>query len=125
MHFIDDRLEATGADHFDLGLDFACNPDLAFDKFRRGRDFQRIDLLHFRGLVVDAAGCVALSDDLFPDSKVLDIKKHVCGASGANAHAFSLLGWFAAKSRNRGRIPQKRVSCKLRLAYWQPFDSSS
>src|SRR5215475_864317 len=110
MDFINNRLETTSADHLDLGLDFTGNANLAFDKFRGRRDFQRLNLLHFRGLVVDAAGRVALTDDLFPDSKVLDIKKHVCSASGANAHAFSLLGRFAAKSRKRGGFSGKLVS---------------
>jgi len=123
--FIDNRLKTTRTNHLDLGLDFPGDPNLAFEQFRRRRDFQRFDLLHFRGLVVDAAGRVALANDLFPDSKVLDIKKHVCGASGANAHAFSLLGRFAAKSRKRGRFPRKRVSWKLRVRYWQPPVSSS
>src|SRR5580692_8691084 len=116
MHFIDNRLEATSAHHLDLSLDFAGNPNLAFDQFRGRRNFQRFDLLHFRGLVIDAAGRVTLADDLFPDSKVLDIKKHVCGASGADAHAFSLLGRFAAKSRKRGGFSLKRVSWNYRCA---------
>ena len=102
MHFFHDRFETPRAYHLNLGLDLARDPNLPFDQLRGGRHFQRLDLLYFRGLVVDAAGRVTLTDDLFPDSKVLDIKKHVCGASGADAHAFSLLGRFAAKSRKRG-----------------------
>ena len=70
---IDYRLEATCADHLDLGLDFPGDPNLAFDKFCRGRDFQRLDLFDFRRLVIDATWRVALTNDLFPDSKVLDI----------------------------------------------------
>src|SRR5215475_9311762 len=116
MDFINNRLETTSADHLDLGLDFTGDANLPFDKFRGRCDFQRLNLLHFRGLVVDAAGRITLANDLFPDSKVLDIKKHVCSASGAYAHAFSLLGRFAAKSRKRGGFAQKRVSWELRPA---------
>src|ERR1700722_16699794 len=115
MHFIDNRFETTSANHLDFRLDFPGNPNLAFDQFRSRRDFQRFDLLHFRGLIVDGAGRVTLANDLFPDSKALDIEKHVCGASGADAHAFSLLGRFAAKSRKRGGFSRKGVSWELRL----------
>jgi hypothetical protein len=125
MHLVDDRFETPCAYHLDFGLDLSGDPNRPFEKFRSRRNLKWFDLLYFRGLVVDAAGRVSLSDDLFPDGKVLDIEKHVCRASGANAHAFSLLGRFAAKSRKRGSFSRKWVSWKLRRRYWQPPDSSS
>jgi hypothetical protein len=117
MHFIQNGLDAPGAHHLDFRLDLARDSNLAFDEFCGRRDFKRLDLFDFRRLVIDAAGRVTLTDDLFPDSKVLDIEKHVCRASGANAHAFSLLGRFAAKSRKRRRFLRKRVSWELRVRY--------
>src|SRR5450631_645918 len=101
MDFIHNGFQATSANQLDLGLDFACDANLRFEQLRGRIHFQRVYLLHFPGLVVDAAGRVTFADDLFPDGKVLDVKEHVFSASGANTHAFSLLRRLAAKSRKR------------------------
>src|ERR1700730_3924628 len=101
VHLVYNRLQASGAEQFHLRLDFARYANLPFEKFRCSADFQRANLLYFRGLVVDAARRVTFLNYLFPDGQILDVKEHVFSASGANAHAYSLLRCLAAKSRKR------------------------
>src|SRR5207245_2400324 len=85
---LDHRLEAASTGHLDLGFELAVDANLSIHKLGRGSDFQGADLLHFGGLVVDAARRVGLVDRQFADSQILDVEKHaVCSASGAYAHA--------------------------------------
>src|SRR2546423_12058045 len=63
VHFLHHRFQATCAHEFDLGFDFPDDANLSFEQFRRRMDSQWLHLLDFNRLVVDAARCVALSDD--------------------------------------------------------------
>jgi hypothetical protein len=61
-------------------------------------------------MVINASGGIALPDAQFTDGKVLNVKEHVFSASGAYAHAFSLLGGLALKSRNLALCEPRFVS---------------
>src|SRR4029077_9269592 len=95
--FLYHRFQAASAHQFDLGLDFPRDPYLAVQKLRGGVHLQRLDLLDFRRLVIDAARHVALPDRDLADGKVLNVKEHVFSASGAHAHAFFIIESLACQ----------------------------
>src|ERR1700722_10938556 len=107
VDFLDYRLQATGTDHLNLGLQLAADADLTFQKLRRCGYFQRLRLFHFTDAVIDASRGVTFPDLHFADGKILDVEEHVCCASGAYAHAYPLFGEKAGKSRKWGEKSRK------------------
>src|SRR5208337_655577 len=81
VYFLDHRLQAAGANHFNPGSQLAGDPDLAFQQFRRGIHFQRFCLSDFTQAVINASRSVTLPDVHFADGKILDIKEHYFGTS--------------------------------------------
>jgi hypothetical protein len=103
-HILYDWFQAPGTYHFDLRFQVAGDTDLAIQKLGGCRYFQRLGLLDIGRMEIDASGSVALPDAQFTDGKILNVKEHVFSASGAYAHAFSLLGRSPLKSRNTNTL---------------------
>src|ERR1700687_2216033 len=70
------RLEATCAYQFNLGLQGPNNSQLPFQQLGSGPDLERLDLLEFGRMVVHAAGSIALPDAHFTNCQLFDIDKH-------------------------------------------------
>src|SRR5215470_6036172 len=67
-HFLGDRFQAARADQFHLGFEVALDADLAFQQLRRGVHFQRLNLLDFCRMEVNAARRIRLVDAELADS---------------------------------------------------------
>ena len=103
--FFDHRFQAARADQLDFRFEVALDANLPVQQFRGRRDFQRLDLLNFRRMVVNAARSIDLPDAQLADGQFLDVKEHLFSASGAYAHALPLFRRHHAKSRNRPAWP--------------------
>src|SRR6202034_1762635 len=60
--FLDDGIQAAGADQLDAGVQVAVDADLAFDQLGGGANLQRLDLVEFTGMEIERTRSVALPD---------------------------------------------------------------
>src|SRR5207302_3521957 len=106
-----DRFKAARAHQLDLCFEGTIDTNLAFQQLRRGRHFQRLDLLDLRGMKIDAARGVSLPDAQLVNRQFLNVKEHVFSASGAYPHALPLLSRLPAKSRKRRQLLRFFATC--------------
>src|SRR4029077_12776814 len=74
--FLDDAIEAAGANQFDPCVNVAVDPDLGIDELGRGANFERLDLAEIAGVKVEGARGIALPDADFPECEFVDVEKH-------------------------------------------------
>jgi len=65
-----DGLQASGADHFEAGMQLAGDADLAFDELGRRAHLERLRLAEVAGTVVNRAGGIALPDANLADCQL-------------------------------------------------------
>jgi hypothetical protein len=68
-YFFEHGLEAPGADHFEAGMEFAEDANLALDRFGSSVDLERIDLAEVNLVVVDRAGGVSPAEPELVDGE--------------------------------------------------------
>src|SRR6202050_1366200 len=74
--FLDDSIQAAGADQLDAGVEVSVVAGLDFAEPEGGANFQRLDLVEFTGMEIEGARGVALPDADLAQREFVDIEKH-------------------------------------------------